>query len=243
MLLPRNHRPAGAKVVPVRVSAIIPARDEAPNIAPLLHHLRGLRDAKTLLCEIIVCDGGSKDDTVSLARAHGATVVEAARGRGPQMNAGARVSTGTVLWFLHADARPHALSLREIRRARQNGCIGGNFRLCFAARGVWPRGFELVARVQRCCGVAYGDSGFWCERDTFELLGGYRAWPLFEDYDFWRRLNALGRVHPSRLPVRVSARRIETRPAQVLALWLKMQAKYWRGVPVEELAREYHAEK
>ena len=55
--------------------------------------------------EVIVCDGGSADATVETARQCGLRVIEAPRGRGPQMNAGARLARGETLLFLHADTR------------------------------------------------------------------------------------------------------------------------------------------
>jgi hypothetical protein len=55
------------------------------------------------------------------------------------------------------------------------------------------RFFEAIARSQRRFGVYYGDSGIWVRRDVFEKLGGYPVWPLFEDYDFVRRLERFAR--------------------------------------------------
>ncbi len=55
--------------------------------------------------EIVICDGGSGDGTVSIAHEYGARVVAAPRGRGPQMIAGAQAARGDWLLFLHADTR------------------------------------------------------------------------------------------------------------------------------------------
>lgn len=222
------------------ISIICPVRNEAAHIEALLRRLRALRDADRLLYEIIVSDGGSTDETVALARAAGAAVLTSSRGRGPQLNAGASAARGNTLWFLHADAHPHLLSLRALERASREGYAGGNFRLKFAARGWWPRAFELIARLQRRVGVAYGDSGFWVTRATWEQLGGFAAWPLFEDYDLWRRLNRSHPLHRSRLPLCVSARRIEREPWRVLWLWLRLQWAFWCGVSPHDLARRYH---
>lgn len=194
-----------------------------------------------MLREIIVSDGGSRDETGRIAAQQGVQVVTGARGRGPQMNAAAGVACGDVVWFLHADARPHPLALRDIARAYNGGCEGGNFRLKFRARGAWPRGFELIARVQRACGVAYGDAGLWARRDVFLRLGGFPAWPLFEDYDLWRRLRAGGRLHYSRLPIWVAARRFHGSPGRVLCLWARLQLEFWRGASPHDLARRYHS--
>ena len=83
------------------VSIIIPTLNEAttlPDLAASLGRLRGE-------FEVIVCDGGSADATVEMARQYGLRVIEAPRGRGPQMNAGGRLAKGETLLFLHADTR------------------------------------------------------------------------------------------------------------------------------------------
>ncbi len=85
-----------------RISVIIPVLDEERRIGALLAELRGRG-----FTEVIVVDGGSRDRTVEIARAAcwgGPRVATAPRGRASQMNAGARLATGDVLLFLHADA-------------------------------------------------------------------------------------------------------------------------------------------
>ena len=58
--------------------------------------------------EVIVVDGGSRDDTVDYARPLADKVLSAPRGRAAQMNAGAAAASGDVLLFLHADTHAAA---------------------------------------------------------------------------------------------------------------------------------------
>lgn len=80
------------------VSIVIPALNEAAIIADSVTSALA-----TGPHEVIVVDGGSRDDTASLAQAAGACVVGSLPGRAVQQNAGARVVTGDVLLFPHAD--------------------------------------------------------------------------------------------------------------------------------------------
>lgn len=223
------------------LSIIIPARDEADNLKKLLPHL----SAMSQTIEIIVCDGGSDDDTIAIARSLGARVV-CEKGRGVQMNAGAQIAGGAVLWFLHADSLPHPRSAAAIFRALQNPrVVGGNFRVRFDGDTLASRVFENIARVQRRFGIYYGDSGTWLRREVFEELGGYREWPLFEDYDLARRLEEYCRAGERRTirlwpAIRVSSRRFGSAPWKVLTKWLFLQMLFWAGVAPEKLARMYH---
>ena len=54
--------------MPVSLSVIVPAIDEATAITSLLADLAAQRD---VVLQVIVADGGSTDDTVAAARAAG----------------------------------------------------------------------------------------------------------------------------------------------------------------------------
>ena len=143
---------------------------------------------------MIIADGGSRDRTVALARAHALapTVVAAVPGRGTQLNAGARIASGGALVFLHADTRlpPGALDL--VRRACADGAPGATSTWHGMAAGC-SRGCcgSSHARKRRL-GVFYGDTVIWVRRDVFRALGGYPPIPLMEDYV----LRAASRAHP-----------------------------------------------
>lgn len=227
------------------VSIIIPTRNEAAQIATQIAHLQSLFRSQKTQIEIIVCDGESSDATVAIARKCGATIIKAAPNRGLQQNAGAQVSRGGVLWFLHADARPHPKSILYLENAAKSKTIsGGNFRLRFDRSTPATRAFAGIARLQRARGVYYGDSAIWVRREVFDLMGGFRDWPLFEDYDFARRMEKFSRRHGMRaeysgLAVTASSRRLENRAGKVLAQWLALQLLFSLGASPEKLARYY----
>ena len=81
-----------------RVSIVIPARNESKAIGTVLRLVSLALEPEA--AEIIVSVGDSSDDTADIARSHGAIVVSGEKGRGNQMNAGARVATGGLYFVL-----------------------------------------------------------------------------------------------------------------------------------------------
>jgi hypothetical protein len=82
-------------------------------------------------------------------------------------------------------------------------------------------------------------------RDVFRQLGGYPQWPLFEDYDFVRRLERFARRNKNRtvclpLPLLASARRFKRGAGRVLLTWAGFQVLFLLGVSPHYLARIYH---
>ena len=100
-------RPQAAAPGPY-LSVVVPALDEAAHIERTLARVSGGER------EIIVVDGGSRDDTVALARRAGAMVIRAPKGRAVQQNAGAAAAKGEILLFLHADTRLPDDFMRQI---------------------------------------------------------------------------------------------------------------------------------
>ena len=87
------------------LSIIIPARNEAENL-PIL--LKSLQQQQLRPKEIIVSDDNSTDDTIEVARAYGAEVVEkkpgdSLMGKGAACSRGAEAATGEYLLFMDAD--------------------------------------------------------------------------------------------------------------------------------------------
>jgi len=217
-------------------SIIIPTLNEAATMRDLAASLGSLRGE----FEVIVCDGGSADATVEMARQCGLRVIEAPRGRGPQMNAGARLAKGETLVFLHADTRlpEDALALVADALADYRVC-GGNFNLTFGGDSREARLLTRVYPFLRLGGMLYGDSAIFVRRGVFDRLGGYREYPIFEDCDLYRRMRRMGRFVRLNAHVTTSSRRFEGRFIRTFALWSLMQVLYWLGVNPNLLDRLY----
>jgi rSAM/selenodomain-associated transferase 2 len=227
----------GAARAPL-VSVVVPTLDEARGLPGLLDHLDGLRGR----FEVVVADGGSRDGTRELARAHALepAVVESARGRAGQLNAGARAARGELLVFLHADSRLPPGAHATLTAASRSGIEGGNFDLRFAGSDLFSRLLGAVYAAQRRCGVYYGDSTLWVTRAAWDELGGFRALPIMDDYDFARRLERRGRTARLPGPALTSARRWRRMgiPRTVVS-WVVIRWLYLAGIPPERLAALY----
>jgi rSAM/selenodomain-associated transferase 2 len=218
------------------ISIIVPTLNEATTMRDLAASLGRLRGE----FEVIVCDGGSADATVETARQCGLRVIEAPRGRGPQMNAGAQLAKGETLLFLHADTRlPEDAPALVADALTDDRVCGGNFNLIFGGdtREAW-----LMTRIYpflRLGGMIYGDSAIFVRRGVFDRLGGYREYPIFEDCDLYRRMRCVGRFVRLNACATTSSRRFEGRFIRTFALWSSMQALYWLGVNPNLLDRLY----
>lgn len=221
----------------MQITVIVPALNEAACIAETLRALSRLQGSK----EIIVVDGGSRDNTRAIAAAQGVKVLTAEAGRGCQMHAGTRDSGGDVLWFVHADTVPPADALDEIRRGLEDpSVVGGNFGLLFDGPSRAARQLTAIYPVLRVLGLCYGDSGIFIRRATYDAIGGFRPLALFEDLDLLRRMCRAGRFVHLQSTIRTSSRRFEQRNFAIMWLqWTALQILYWCGVPPNCLARWY----
>jgi rSAM/selenodomain-associated transferase 2 len=215
--------------------------DEAARIGARLRELaaRGFHD-------VIVVDGGSRDGTCDAVRAHpGVRLVTAPRGRGQQLNAGARAATGDVLLFLHADVMLPADAPAWVARALADPrVVAGAFRIHTVADagrnwlGPLLRIADLRSHVTR---LPYGDQALFVRRDAFEAAGGFPDEPLMEDVVLARRLRRIGRIVTVPAYVQASGRRFLRRPlASLLAMWT-FPTLHRLGVPPRSLARLYGA--
>jgi len=215
----------------------MPVLDEAERIAAALAALAPYRGA-----ELIVVDGGSRDGTVDIARAHADAVVTAPRGRAVQMNAGAAVAHGEVLLFLHADTRLPDDADRLIHDGlARSGRAWGRFDIAIAGRGALLTAVACTMNLRsRLTGIATGDQAMFVTRDAFARLGGFADIALMEDIDLSRRLKRVSRPLCLRARVTTSGRRWEQHGVvrTILLMW-RLRLAYFLGAEPALLARRY----
>lgn len=184
----------------VVLSIIIPTLNAGRTLPATLQSL--IESDDRLPCEIIVVDGGSVDDTAMVADRGGAIFIEAGRGRGPQLAAGAEAAAGDWLLFLHADTvlaqgwqKAVATFMADPTNARRAAYF--RFRLNDPARAA--RILEIgVSLRNRFFGMPYGDQGLLVSSTFYGEIGGYRALPLMEDVEI---IGRIGRRSLTRLPI------------------------------------------
>jgi rSAM/selenodomain-associated transferase 2 len=227
----------------LRVSVVMPVLDEAALIG---ERLRGL--ARFGFHEIIVVDGGSRDETRTIvANVPGVLLVDAARGRANQMNEGAKRATGEILLFLHADvALPEDAATHIHRVFDDAGTVAGAFRTWTVpdepgSRPWWSPLLHLADLRSRYSGLPYGDQALFVRRGVFDAAGGFPDLPLMEDLALSRRLRRLGAIRIARASVRVSGRRFIERPLFYTMVINAFPLLYRCGARPAWLARIYKA--
>jgi rhamnosyltransferase len=89
------------------ITVALPILNAGPLLDEVLGAVRAQRWAGTV--QLLVCDSGSTDGSVQVARRHGAEVIEIARGtfaHGPTRNLLMERATGDIVAFLTQDATP-----------------------------------------------------------------------------------------------------------------------------------------
>lgn len=223
----------------MRLSIIVPVLNEARVLPGLLEHLLPLVRHG---CEVIIADGGSEDGSANIAEYAGFTVVRAFRGRARQMNAGAARAIGTVLLFLHADTQlPDGAGVLVVQALSGSAHRWGRFDVCISGRPFMLRVVGHMMNLRsRWSGIATGDQAMFVTRIAFEAVGGFPDQPLMEDIELSKRLCAFSRPACIARCVTTSGRRWERRGVwRTIFLMWRLRWDYWRGVPVQRLAKIY----
>ncbi len=217
---------------------IVPVLNEGDRLPSFLENLRDRAPSAEI---ILVSAADSHIVSKSAAKLcdHSLT---SRRGRAAQMNAGARVARGDVLWFVHADCKVPDGCLEEITRAlRDRQVVGGCFRIRFPRRQLIYRvsdaGGNLAVEVFGRC---YGDHGIFCRREVFAAVGGYPDLPVLEDAEFYRLLRRRGQTRQLRSKIVPSPRRYEEiGPYRLTATFFFLSTLYILRVPISRIARLY----
>ena len=224
------------------LSVVIPTLEEASRLPLLLADLRRWPGE----LEVIVSDGGSRDQTREVALLAGATVLDSPKaGRGPQLRWGIDHSTHAWVLVLHADSRLPGTWHQK---------VGTVLNTPEAHLSAWHFDFNVDAErrpmlwlLERMVNLRsrwlqrpYGDQGLLIQRHLYERVGGYRPLALMEDLDLVERLSKVAPLRSLNCALLTSGERWQKRGVLVQA-WRNARMRWlWRqGRSTEQLLRIY----
>ena len=220
----------------MNLSVIIPTLNEREQLPRTIERLR--RTSPEL--EIIVADAGSHDGTREWLASHpDLTFINAERGRGKQQNAGAKIASGDVFIFVHADCLLPNNFAELIETVLINPAVsGGAFLIHFdtdksPSLNIIANGINARTRITK---TATGDQAIFIRREIFDSIGGFENWLLFEDVRLVTEIKQRGEFKIINEKVTISARRyLNFGPWRTTFLMYALRLGYWLGVHPDKL--------
>jgi len=221
-----------------KISIIIPAYNESSQIERCLNKLQSLRKQGH---EVFVIDGGSNDNTISLASSLCDRVLQSKKSRAIQMNLGAKEATGDYLLFLHADTilPPDFIYLfSQFKNYKEEW---GRFDIKLSGAHFLFRVIEKCMNTRsRLTGIATGDQVIFVNRKLFNKINGYPEINLMEDVTLSSLLLKYSRPVCFKEKVISSSRRWEKNGIikTILKMWL-LRLLYFFNFDTNSLAKIY----
>lgn len=222
-----------------QISIIIPVLNEVANIKKVLRTIK-LNSSSDRIKEILVIDGGSTDNTPTIAVQFGATVIPSKKGRAVQMNLGAEKAQGELLYFLHVDSLPPKNFDLAIEQAFDAGHEVGCFQMQFDSKSHFLKFFGWCTKINHelCRG---GDQSLFITKKLFKEAKGFNEkYIIYEDNEFFQRIYKLKPFKIIPAKVTTSARRYQKR-GMVRLQWhfAMIHAKHYLGAEPEALYQYY----
>lgn len=207
------------------LTVIVPLASGESEWQPLLEQLVALPAGSEV---IVVCaDDMSRPPPPAWPLQLRYRACRSAPGRARQQNLGARMASGDWLWFVHADSRLRAETLRELQRfiADERDALGW-FTLAFRCDG--PRWTALNAAGAnwraRWLGLPFGDQGLLLPRACFAALHGFD-----EQADYGEDHLLVWAARRAGLPLRHIPAVLETSARKYAQHgWLRTTLRHWR---------------
>lgn len=222
----------------MKITIVMPVFDEEALLRKTLSSLK-----ITEREELIVVDGGSNDNSVSIAREFTDKVFAGEKGRARQMNLGAQNARSDILLFLHADCILPENGFKVIRKVMEgNNASAGAFDLSIDNQSIMYRIIETAANMRsRITSMPYGDQGIFTRRKFFENIGGFSDIPLMEDIEIAARLKKIGKIVFVKPAIKTSARRWDKEGALYTTLrdWALALSFVLFGASPQTLAKYY----
>jgi len=216
------------------ISFVVPAYNEEKSLAATLGSIAAAAGSLGVEYEIVVANDASTDATNSIAREHGARVVDVEnRQIARTRNDGARAAKGDRLIFVDADTLVTAPLIGAAIRALDEGAVGGGAKPVFESHAPGWAHFSIafVTATMRILNMAAG-CFIYCRRDAFDAVGGFDP-AIFAGEEIWlsQALKKQGRFVMLREEVITSPRKFTSRgPWETLWLALRLLLRNPLGV-------------
>ena len=194
------------------ISFIVPAHNEAFELARCLGSIFKAAGAEGRPFEVIVVDDASTDETGKIARDAGARVIDVQlRKISAVRNAGAREARGNIFFFVDADTQLPAAVLRAALAALDRGAAGGGAGVSFSEPvggavtfSIKVFSFVYMRLLQWAAGCFV-----YARRGAFEAAGGFdEALYACEEIALSRALKRQGKFVVLRGSVLTSSRKM-----------------------------------
>lgn len=218
-------------------SIIIPVLNEAAYLDHSLARLFALEGVADL-CEVIICDGGSEDESLEIVKQYACRIVHSDVGRARQMNIASQTARGKFLLFLHADSTLPANFFNSFDANAE----WGFFRLRLIGSTFIYRVIESAINLRtRLSQVAGGDQGLFFKRRFFQSLDGYPKIPLMEDIAICKMARRKTKPVIIDTAITSSSRRWQENGIikTVFLMWT-LRLAFWLGVDPQRLYKIYY---
>ncbi len=224
------------------LSIVIPVLNESGQIEACLKTLQGLRQ---LGAQVIVVDGGSADNTATLAKPGADQIIVSGAGRATQMNAGAALAQHKWVLFLHVDTWLPEKMPDIVMAWNYSKSKWGFFSVRLNSDRLAFRFIEwFMNRRSYYTGIGTGDQCQFVDREIFEQVNGFADIPLMEDIELSKRLKRVSRplVVVAKATTSVRKWQDEGILKTVLKMW-RIRLAYYFGAAPEQLAEKYYRHK
>jgi rSAM/selenodomain-associated transferase 2 len=234
----RAPNPAPAAI---DITVVVPVLNDADSLRYLLPALAKLG------WPVVVSDGGSTDNSASVALDAGAHLVVGTANRGEQLARGAAAAESNWILFLHSDCQfseDNAQQLLKVVRLREPAWGRFDVSLQPATPGLRCISWFMNQR-SRLTKICTGDQGIFLHRhlvDLIDSVGGMPCQPLMEDIELSKRLQSTSAPFVCLAsPLNSSARRWHRHGVvrTVLSMW-RYRLRYWLGASPQTLAQAYY---